>query len=77
MSDGLSAGEDLVVAHYGRLVFCVQDRQSSDLQETEGVNKNTIREVCSTHFDDTLTVLNQSFPVVIIRIYFPLKALKD
>lgn len=36
----LSAGEDLVIAHYGHLILCVKDLQSTDLQGEKTTRQN-------------------------------------
>lgn len=36
----LSAGEDLVITHYGHLVLCVKDLQSTDLQGEKETHQN-------------------------------------
>lgn len=36
----LSAGEDLVITHYGHLVLCVKDLQSADLQGEKETHQN-------------------------------------
>ncbi len=36
----LSAGEDLVITHYGHLILCVKDLQSTDLQGQKQTRQN-------------------------------------